>query len=220
MDNKKSLKIKLIIGVALFFTLVIGATFAYFPNSIINRTADTNIRSNGLESGNPTLMTNINNLGMSITNDMMNGVNAGISYYATPEGEAVVDDIDINHGRYILATANMGTNDVAVDCNYAYTISGAFPNRITDGSDEDVYIVLTDPQDEKTTYTLKDIMLGVTYEGKVLNLEPNTSKSILIESYLTNKEENQSDLAGGKLEITITPKSGVEGFKCDVVSNE
>ena len=216
MSELKNKKVLFVIGAIFLLILVIGGTFAYFQIVANNNATTSSISGEGELVGQATLSTNITELKLNLTAEIMHKDNVGKVYYATPTGKAVESsEVTDDNGRYTLATANVTESDVAFDCTYAYDISATTSKEITDGSDENLKVIINDGSFKKT-YTLKHLLTGVTHTGKITNLEYGTDKKVTVEAYVENTSDKQNNLSGNEFTITISPKSGEEGFSCDV----
>ena len=215
MKETNKNKVLFVVGGILLIILIIGASFAYFQIVANNNATNTTISGEGELVGQGTLSTNISTLKLDITAEMMHDDNVGKKYYATPSG-VVVETPTLGNGRYTLATATITESDVSLDCSYTYDISASVTKEITDGSDEDLKVVITEATGTSTTYTLKQLLTGITHTGKIKRLTYGRDQIIQIEAYIENTSDIQNNLSGNSYTITITPKSGSEGFSCDV----
>ena len=217
-ENKKKEIILAILGGLFLLILVIGAAYSYYQVVANNNTNTTTITGNSELVGQATLTTNISVLKLNITLEMMNGSNVNTTYYATESGVPVTTPTE-GSGIYTLATASITESEVPVDCSYSYDISATTSKTITDGSDANYKVVITESNGTETTYTLNQILSGVTYTGKINKLAYGTNQTLKIKAYLTNTESTQSDFAGNTIAIIVTPKSGDSGFSCDTTLN-
>ena len=217
-ENKKKEITLAILGGLFLLILVIGAAYSYFQVVANNNTSVTTITGNSQLVGQATLTTNISALKLNITAEMMHSSNANTTYYATESGVPVTTPTE-GSGIYTLATASLTESEVTVDCSYTYDISATVSKTITDGSDANYKVVITESNGKETTYTLNQILSGVTHTGKINKLAYGTNQAIKIKAYVTNTESIQNDLSGNTIAITITPKSGDSGFSCDTTLN-
>ena len=213
-ENKKKQITLTVLGGIFLLILVIGASFSYFQIIVNNNTSPTTITGGADLIGQATLTTNISALKLNITAEMMHISNANTTYYATEDGVPVTTAID-GSGIYTLATASLTESDVPVYCTYTYDITATSSKTISDGSDVDYKVVITESNGTETTYTLVELLSGVTHKGNIKALTYGTNQTIKIKAYVTNTESNQNDLSGNTITITITPKSGNTGFSCD-----
>ena len=213
-ENKKKEITLAILGGLFLLILVIGAAYSYFQVVANNNTSATTITGNSELVGQATLTTNISSLKLNITAEMMHSSNVNTTYYATESGTPVTTPTE-GSGIYTLATASITESEVTVDCSYSYDISATVSKTITDGSDANYKVVITESNGTETTYTLNQILSGVTHTGKINKLAYGTDQTIKIKAYVTNTESIQNDLSGNTIAITITPKSGNLGFSCD-----
>ncbi len=213
-ENKKKEIILAILGGVFLLILVIGAAYSYYQVVANNNTSATTITGSSELVGQATLTTNISALKLNITLEMMNGSNVNTTYYATESGVPVTTPTE-GSGIYTLATASITESEVTVDCSYSYDISATVSKTISDGSDANYKVVITESNGKETTYTLAQIISGVTHTGKINKLAYGTNQTIKIKAYVTNTESIQNDLSGNTIAITITPKSGDSGFSCD-----
>lgn len=219
MDQKETKKNKIlfVVGGILLAILVIGASFSYFQIVTTNNATNTTISGEGELVGQGTLSTNISQLKLNLTAEMMSKDNIGKKYYATETGEGV-ENPTLGNGKYNLATASLTESDVALDCTYSYDLSATTTKTIADSSDENLKVFIKD-SNSKSTYTLKQLLSGVTHTGKIKNLTQGTDKTIEVEAYVENTSNTQNNLSGNVYTITITPKSGNSGFSCDVAQS-
>ena len=217
-ENKKKEITLAILGGLFLLILVIGAAYSYFQVVANNNTSTTTITGNSELVGQATLTTNISALKLNITAEMMHSSNVNTTYYATESGVPVTTPTE-GSGIYTLATASLTESEVTVDCSYTYDISATTSKTITDGSDANYKVVITESNGTETAYTLAEILSGVTHTGKINKLAYGTNQTIKIKAYVTNTQSIQNDLSGNTIAITITPKSGNSGFSCDTTLN-
>ena len=217
-ENKKKEITLAILGGLFLLILVIGAAYSYFQVVANNNTSTTTITGNSELVGQATLTTNISALKLNITAEMMHSSNVNTIYYATESGVPVTTPTE-GSGIYTLATASLTESEVTVDCSYSYDISATTSKTITDGSDANYKVVITESNGTETTYTLNQIISGVIHTGKINKLAYGTNQTIKIKAYVTNTQSIQNDLSGNTIAITITPKSGNSGFSCDTTLN-
>ena len=213
-ENKKKEITLAILGGFFLLILVIGAAYSYFQVVANNNTSATTITGNSELVGQATLTTNISALKLNITAEMMHSSNVNTTYYATESGVPVTTPTE-GSGIYTLATASITESEVTVDCSYSYDIIATTSKTISDGSDANYKVVITESNGTETAYTLAQIISGVTHTGKINKLAYGTNQTIKIKAYVTNTESIQNDLSGNTIAITITPKSGNSGFSCD-----
>ena len=213
-ENKKKEITLAILGGLFLLILVIGAAYSYFQVVANNNTSTTTITGNSELVGQATLTTNISALKLNITAEMMHSSNVNTTYYATESGVPVTTPTE-GSGIYTLATASLTESEVTVDCSYTYDISATTSKEITDGSDANYKVVITESNGTETAYTLAQILSGVTHTRLIKELTYGTDQTIKIKAYVTNTESIQNDLSGNTITITITPKSGNLGFSCD-----
>ena len=213
-ENKKKEITLALLGGLFLLILVIGAAYSYFQVVANNNTSATTITGNSELVGQATLTTNISSLKLNITAEMMHSSNVNTTYYATESGTPVTTPTE-GSGIYTLATASITESEVTVDCSYTYDISATVSKTITDGSDANYKVVITESNGTETAYTLAEIISGVTHTRLIKELTYGTDQTIKIKAYVTNTESIQNDLSGNTITITITPKSGTEGFSCD-----
>ena len=213
-ENKKKEITLAILGGLFLLILVIGAAYSYFQVVANNNTSATTITGNSELVGQATLTTNISSLKLNITAEMMHSSNVNTTYYATESGVPVTTPTE-GSGIYTLATASLTESEVTVDCSYTYDISATTSKTISDGSDANYKVVITEGNGTETAYTLAQIISGVTHTGKINKLAYGTNQTLKIKAYVTNAESIQNDLSGNTIAITITPKSGDSGFSCD-----
>ena len=213
-ENKKKEITLAVLGGIFLLILVIGASFSYFQIIVNNNTSTTTITGGADLIGQATLTTNISTLKLNITAEMMHISNANTTYYATENGTPVTTPTE-GSGIYTLATASLTESDVPLYCSYTYDITATTSKTISDGSDANYKVIITESNGKETTYTLAELLSGVTHTGKINSLTYGTDQTIKIKAYVTNTERNQNDLSGNTITITITPKSGNAGFSCD-----
>ena len=213
-ENKKKEITLAILGGLFLLILVIGAAYSYFQVVANNNTSTTTITGNSQLVGQATLTTNISALKLNITAEMMHSSNVNTTYYATESGTPVTTPTE-GSGIYTLATASLTESEVTVDCSYSYDISATVSKTISDGSDANYKVVITESDGTETAYTLAQILSGVTHTRLIKELTYGTDQTIKIKAYVTNTESIQNDLSGNTIAITITPKSGNLGFSCD-----
>ena len=214
VEKKDKKIIYTIIAVASLLTVVFGGTYAYF--TIQQSSADVkanNVSGSAAEVATPTLVTNIEELKINLDANLMDQTKAGTTYYATPSGTPVTT-ATLGSGRYTLATASVSSGNVVYDCNYTYNVSGSETKAITDGSDENVKITFKNPAGEEVTYTLKQVLAGVEYEGIISKLKVGTNQTIEVSAYVENTASKQDDLVGNVFTFKIEMTSGEEGFSC------
>ena len=213
-ENKKKTMILTIVAVSCLLIVVFGATYAYFQVLATNNVTGTNTQGQTDTMPKGTLVTNITALKINLDADLMSKENAGVTYYATESGTPVTTPTE-GSGIYTLATASITESEVPVFCSYTYDISATTSKEITDGSDANYKVVITESNGTETAYTLAQIISGVTHTRLIKELTYGTDQTIKIKAYVTNTESIQNDLSGNTITITITPKSGTAGFSCD-----
>ena len=211
----KTFKLSILIGVLVLFLCIVSATFAYFSVMYDNTGIKNNkVDGSAAEIAKPTIVTNIEELKINLDSKLMDQTKAGTTYYATPNGTPVTT-ATLGSGRYTLATANVSSGNVVYNCNYTYNVSGTVTKAITDGSDENVKITFKSPSGEEATYTLKQVLAGVEYEGIISKLKVGTNQTIEVSAYVENTSNKQDDLVGNVFTFKIEMTSGEEGFSCD-----
>ena len=214
----------LIIGIATLFIATFGATYAYFTVVTSNDTTNTLSTGSFRDTGNVSLTTNTANLYLNLNGVHMSEGNIGTKYYATSDvsGTPILESaIALGNGIYTLATASISTGETVYDCSYNYDISATLDSPITDGSDEDIKITIKGSSitGGGKTYTLKQILEGnQTLTGLFKNVTAGTPQTITIESTVENTSSTQDDFVGNRYTITITPKTGNQGFSCVVAT--
>lgn len=214
-QKKKSVMIFLVIIFISVFSLgLFTISFAYISVMADNEVIKTNgVNGEATEIAKPTFITNIERLRLNLTTEIMSNENRGNIYYATETGVPVTE-ATLGSGKYTLSIASVASGDVIYDCNYTYNVRVAVDNEIKDKSDEDVFIAFIDPSGNRMTYSLKDIMAGVTYTGKINGLNAKENQTIEIEAYVKNTNIKQNDLSGNKFIFFINNPLGEEGFNC------
>ena len=213
-ENKKKEITLAILGGLFLLILVIGAAYSYFQVVANNNTSTTTITGNSELVGQATLTTNISALKLNITAEMMHISNANTTYYATEDGVPVTTATE-GSGIYTLATASLTESEVPLYCSYTYDITATTSKTISDGSDANYKVVIIESNGKEKTYTLAELLSGVTHTGSIKSLTYGTNQTIKIKAYVTNTNSVQNDLSGNTITITITPKSGTAGFSCD-----
>ena len=220
MDNKKKLKISMIIGIALMLLLVVGATYAYFQVTATNSATNTTTTGTSESVGTTSLSTSVSNLYINLNALAMSESNIGTLYYATTDTSGTpITNATLGNGIYTLATASVSGGDTTFNCNYSYDLSATLDSPITDGSDEDIKVTLKGSSitGGEETYTLKQLIAGTqTLNGTFSNLGSAENQTITIESTVENTSDRQNDFAGNSFALTISPKTGSDGFSCTI----
>ncbi len=219
LDNSKS-KILMLIGIVTFLLLIVGATYAYFGVTANNNGSNTTISGRTNIAGAVTLNTNISNLYLKLkASDMAENKQGSIYYANSEESGTPIINATLGNGIYTLATASLPDGTDKYNCTYNYELSATVGKAITDGSDENVKVVIKGESIEEgsKTYTLKELLSGTqTLTGVFENLSSESNQTITIESTVENTSSSQNGLAGNNYTITINPKGGSEGFSCEV----
>lgn len=213
MEEIKNRKLLFVIGAIFLLILIIGGAFAYFQIVANNNATSTSISGEGELVGKTTLTTNISTLSLRLTSEMMSWENRYKTYYATETGEGV-EMPSLGNGRYNLATVSLSESDTLVDCTYAYDISASSQKAIDDEIARTAQVRIIESNGDFEIYTLSELLEGITHTGEFKNVEYGNNQSIQIEAYVNNTKNLQNDFAGNSFTITITPKSGEEGFSC------
>ena len=211
-ENKRNLLL-FIIGGMLLLVLVLGASYAYFGMAATSEITETTISGDSETVGNGVLTTNMSQLKLTLTPEAMHKDNIGEIFYATTNG-VLTKEITTHN----FATISLPDGDVALDCSFAFDVTVNTNGTITDGSDENIKVVFISSYEEKT-YTLKEISAGVVYAGKVKKIAPGESKNIEIKMFVENTNVTQNNLEDVTYSISITPKSGNDGFSCKMPYN-
>lgn len=209
----KKIRNTMIAIVSLLF-LIIGATYAYF--TIQQSSAD--IRNNKVdgavgEMATPTLTTNTSELNIKLTAEDMHKDKMNTVYYATEDGKPGVAE-GFGLTNQTLATASVTGTELVFDCAYSYNISATVSKEITDGSEEDVAILIKESTGEMVLYSLGQLLDGVEHTGTIKGISEEQDKKTNIEVLVYNSELPQNDLSGNEFTITIEPKEGEDGFSC------
>ena len=216
MEEIKNKKVLFVIGAILLLILVIGASFAYFQIVTNNNATNTTISGKGDLVGQATLTTNITELKLKLTAEMMSKDNIGKTYYATETGEGVTEPT-LGNGEYILATASLTESDVSLNCNYSYDISISSTKPITTEASLDMRLTITEPSGIVTSNRWFDLQNHYNeHTAPIYNLTFNAPQNIKIKFSVYNSSDSQNDLSGNEFTITLTPKSGTEGFSCNI----
>ena len=223
MNNKKKLKISMIIGIALMLLLVVGATYAYFQITATNSATNTTTTGTSESVGITSLSTNVSNLYINLNALAMSEENIGNLYYATTDLSGTpITNATLGNGIYTLATASVSDGDAIFNCNYSYDLTATLTSPITDGSDEDIKVTLKGSSitGGVQTYTLKQLITGTqTLNGTFSNLGSTENQTITIESTVENTSDRQNDFVGNSFTLTISPKTGSDGFSCLVAGS-
>ena len=216
MEQKeiKKNKILFIVGAIFLLILVIGGTFAYFQIVSTNNATNTTISGKGDLVGQATLTTNITELKLKLTAEMMSKDNKGKKYYATETGEGVTEPT-LGNGEYVLGTASLTESNVPLNCTYSYDINISSTKPITD-SWGDIILTIIEPSGIVTSNRWYDLeRFYDEHTATIHNLKFNNPQDIKIMFSVYNSSNNQNDLSGNEFTITLTPKSGEEGFSCE-----
>ena len=208
-----------ILGGLFLVLLVIGASFAYLDIFGVNNTELT-ITGKTIHNQDmiPVLETKTTALTLGFNQVDMSGAYVGKKFYATPSGILVPEsEVALNNGRYILATASVIEPTLSYNCEFNYDISATITNPITDGSDNDVYVVITSNSGDPITYTLKEVLAGTkTATGVVRGINLNNSIDVTIEVYVLNTAPLQEDLRNNDFTITIEASKIKTPFSCNL----
>ena len=212
LNNKN--KISFVIGSIFVLLLIIGSAFAYYQVVSTNNATLTTINTTGEELDQVSFVTNISSLTLKLTAEMMQEDYIGKKYYATETGEEEVETPTLGNGKYTLATASVIESSAILDCNYSYDISATVSKTISDASSNDFKVAITESSGFKTVYTLKQLLDGVVHEGQISKLSLGENKTIQIEAYIENTNNDQNALQGIEYSLSIKLVEGEEGFSC------
>ena len=207
--NKKQL---IVVALAFALLLLVGGTYAYFS---INATSDkTGAKVTGKANslGNPTMQIKTSKLYLNLDANLMSQANAGKTYYANENESGLALETNPN---YVLATASLPEGDAPLDCTYNYKVTATVTTPITDNSDSNVVVTVSNK-----TMTLKELTAagttGIIVSGNIKNLTKGQSVSIALTSSVTNTANTQDKLVGNSYTINIEPYTNgdTKAFSC------
>ena len=205
IENTSEIKKKIIptvIAVITLFTLVAGATFAYFRVSSTNNFGTKNITSSLQDMADSVILSQEQStLSLDITLDMMNRSEAGSRYYAsgssTPVNLAKISTTGEGSFTcdYTMSITKSATNDM-------YT---AFQGMNTKSTNQ-IYLELNGKKYDFNTTSL----FPITYTNKIIGLVDGSPQYITANMAFLNKEVDQSALKNTDITLTFQ----ITNFKC------
>lgn len=208
LNNKN--KISFIIGSVFLLILLIGSAFAYYKVTSNNVGSLTAIGAQGDALANAIMTTEVTELRLDLTSELMHKNNIGKYYYLTPPGEDVGNSIK----QYTFAKIEMTSDAGSMDCSYSFDVTATIKNPVSDGSDENLVVRLVNHHGNQKNYTLKQLLEGVEFSGNILGLTYNNPKELLVDAYFYNSSELQNDFSDNTYTISIKAKEGEDGFSC------
>jgi len=207
MQDKKSIKLT-IIGLAVLFALILGATYAYLQAIITNDNSQTLILGKTDKLGTVTLSNPTSDLKLKVTAKDMLKNKLGI-YYATTD-ETLNYDADEIQRNVAVATLFGGESSLNYKCSMTVNIvtEGTMLSFLDEG---DIYVQFGGLLTNKVDLT------NISSEGYTVDF--NLNNTYLPEQYvsasvaLVNKNTNQNDLAGKSLAISFQNTN----FSCEVI---
>ncbi len=211
IKRKKTMSYMIIVLISLF-TLVIGATYAYFTITTNNNFGTTTITGVADSTGSVTLSGTNATIRLNLSRvNMMRG-NYDITYWGTSTG-----DPSTTQNVVIIGSTSVTGNEI-YDCNYSLSVTASGTNNMYDSFQEmdlkgEEQIVL------KVGHHMYDFnkanLFPITINGTFRGLTSSNIQNITSEFYLVNTSyADQSALAGNDITITITATN----FSCTATS--
>ncbi len=209
--DKKKITV-LVLGVLTLLILIGSASYAYYSVSVTNNKTNTNVKGNTTAIDNIALKNTTNNMHIILNTKDMSLENKRDYYAVTEEGKYY--DI-YEHGIELAELkATGGDKRTAYDCEVKVTVTkksdDSMISSLKEGETE-LYITYGNVSE---TYDLFNLNTDTTKEFRG-NITLINNSSDFIHSYLKviNNEQDQTHLAGKKLDIDID----TEVIKCEVI---
>ncbi len=206
VNNKKRVLIGSLIGVIILFIVVIGATYAFFTFGVVNNSEDTTISIKTGSGNSIELVGGITNFHINIDASDMSLSKVGKEYYATDVVGKKYEETE-EAGTKVLGTISAkGSLEGTQNCSATLDIvvDGSMKSFLQEGD-----LILTVKQGEIS----KIIDLSNLPSNKPafeFGLNSGDVKTLDVNMKLTNRLEDQKDLAGKTLSVSIS----VSDFVC------
>ncbi len=211
-------KVKITIAVLSMILLIFGAAYAYYGTIAQNLATSMTITGDTIHDQTmvPVLVTKTTELNLNASQIQLSKAHVGKKYYATPSGDVVEEsNVTIDNGEYILATASVLEPTLTYNCEFNYDVKATATKQIEDLSDTSIHLVVTGNSDVEKSYTLKELLEGVTITGVIYGIRKDTPQNVMIKAYIENTVDNQEDIRETIFTITIEPiKNGIP-FSCN-----
>lgn len=222
MKDKRAMFL-IIVGVLTMFTMLAGATFAYFRIFLI----EGETSSMDLKSANPvgsvTFVTQTEELYLNITANEMKKEKVGNKYFAT-------NDITKNYvleneeHEFVLATANVNSGESKYACSYEFRVVLPEDNSMVPEDYGEIVINFTGDSkvtqnqtiDMKDLNDQKEMLLKGYFEEVYFDENVDNEQSIKVQMYIKNDDKEQEPFLGNKnLHVRIEPTANV--FVCQQI---
>ncbi len=209
-NNKKKVIISTILVGIFLLVLLIGATYAYFSIDMGSSSTSTKI---SIETGklNSIAITNkIPNIHINLTASDMSSTSTIKEFYAT-DNKDLPYETEANKMLDIAEISVVGNVDVRNFCSADVIVSlteGDTMGTFLQPNDSELYINAGDLEETLDLSTIKEARTQkYTANFEVMGSNPHAIKSYL---KINNREDDQSDLAGKELHLSIE----IKNFSC------
>ncbi len=216
--NKQN-KISLILGVLVLTVLIVTSSFAFFQITNTGNTETNTSFTGSLEDiesyGTASLSGPNNKLHIKIKASDMAKTKAGTYYYATVNPDL---DYELDKQNHLISTASIkngeGNDDVVYECTSDLLIeaSGSLvTDNVIDVEDGNIYFGGKGSTIEPTEISLKDIIDAQSeggYKKQVkYKITGNGEATLTTDIDIINRDDDQNDIAGKEIDLTITNKN-------------
>lgn len=203
-DENKAVRLYVVIAVIVLCITVVSTVLAYFSMST-NQSREAKFKANFGDAGGVSLSTPTPTIFIKLTNEDMNILNEGKSYYATDNVGKKYETERVDYTAIKIQTLSSSSNN-SYDCNleFGINVSGEIKEALTNG-DATLYL----SGDYTAEFDLKDNISNINV-NYTLN-DDNNIKEIKTALKFNNKVSSQNDLAGKDLSLTMN----VINFLCN-----
>ncbi len=216
--NKQN-KISLILGVLVLTVLIVTSSFAFFQITNTGNTETNTSFTGSLEDiesyGTASLSGPNNKLHIKIKASDMAKTKAGTHYYATINPDL---DYELDKQNHLISTASIkngeGNEDVAYECTSDLLIeaSGSLvTDNVINAKDGNIYFGGSGSTIDPTEISLKDIIdaqVDGGYKKQVkYKITGNGEATLTTDIDIINRDDDQNDIAGKQIDLTITNKN-------------
>ena len=219
----KSVLLLTIIAVLTMFTMIVGATFAYFRIFIIEKETSSMDLKSADPAGVVTFVTHTEELYLNITADEMKKEKVGNKYFATNDIEKKYVLEEEEH-EFILATANVNSGENKYSCSYEFRVVLPEDNSMIPEDYGEIVINFTGDSkvthnqtiDIKDLISQKELLLKGYFDEIRFDENVDNAQHVKVEMYIKNENKEQEPFLGNKnLHVRIEPTANV--FVCQQI---
>ncbi len=206
-SNKKKILTGTLVAVIFLIVVVISATYAYFSLSMGSDTTETNANAKTGSLNNITLVDLNKKLHIKVDASDMSEDNKGTNYYATDDEEK---NYLTKNDDYTINIANITIEgDITSENSCTAELVVNVPEETTTVLHESDTLLHVDIKGENP---LEEDLVKIVKEPYILEFTINNNETIPINAWLrlSNRDDDQTYLAGNKLDISLA----VQNLKC------